>query len=951
MTFAVGSLVRARGREWVVLPGSAGELLMVRPLGGTEEEITGIYRPLEMVESAQFSLPDPEQLGDYRSGRLLRDAVRLGFRSSAGPFRSFGSIAVEPRPYQLVPLLMALKLDPVRLLIADDVGIGKTVEAALIARELLDRGEITRIAVLCPPHLTAQWQAELAEKFHIHAEQVLPSTVTRLERQCGPGQSIFDQFRHVIVSTDFVKSDRRRDDFLRQAPELVIVDEAHTCVSAGDSRGSRHQRFQLVTGLAGRADRHLILVTATPHSGKEEAFRQLLGLLDPAFADLPDDLSGDRNRRERERVAAHLVQRRRADIARYMDADTLFPKRMEREETYTLTPAYRELFDEALRYARDRIPDGPGGDHRQRLRWWSVLALLRALASSPAAAAATLEARSDNAADAEEEALDLESIEVLPREMLDPVDDTSAEGSDVVPSTDLLQGRGDATHRAWLKRLAGMAGALKGEADAKMVGAAKIVGALLKDGYHPIVFCRFIPTAEYLAKELQARLPKGTVVEAVTSTLPASEREQRVAALGLAERRVLVCTDCLSEGINLQDHFDAVVHYDLSWNPTRHEQREGRVDRYGQGRGEVRMVTYYGKDNLIDGIVWEVLLRKSRTIRSSLGISVPLPADTTQVVQAVFEAIKLREAPRGRGPQGTQLNMFADMGIGQQRVDDLHREWDAAADRERVSRAIFAQATIRPEAVAAELDAVRAAIGAGVDVAGFVAGALRAQGAVVEDRARPQAPARLRIDLAETPRALRELLEAPAGTFVARFEPPAGDGEVYLQRTHPLVEALAAYTLDTALDPLGTSAARRAGVIVTGRVERRTTLLLVRFRYHIIVRRGEVEHPLLAEDLGLLAFAGSPKNAAWLQAEQAEALLDAGPEANRDEEQKREVVRRIIADFDAVRPHLEAEAARRGQELLAAHRRVREAARARGSYRIEAQPSPDVLGLYVYLPL
>src|SRR5204863_1593733 len=125
---------------------------------------------------------DPAQVGDYRSCRLLRDAVRLGFRSSAGPFRSFGHIAVEPRPSQLVPLLMALKLDPVRLLIADDVGIGKTVEACLVARELLDRGEVRRMAVLCPPHLAEQWQGELREKFHVDAALVLPSTVTRLER-------------------------------------------------------------------------------------------------------------------------------------------------------------------------------------------------------------------------------------------------------------------------------------------------------------------------------------------------------------------------------------------------------------------------------------------------------------------------------------------------------------------------------------------------------------------------------------------------------------------------------------------------------------------------------------------------------------------------------------------------------------------------------------------------
>ena len=177
MDYSVGTMVRARGREWVVLPSADDQLLRVRPLGGTEDEVTGIYLPLEPVEMARFAPPDASQLGDDRSCRLLRNAVRLGFRSSAGPFRSFANIAVEPRPYQLVPLLMALKLSPVRLLIADDVGIGKTVEAGLIARELLDRGEVERIAVLCPPQLVEQWQEELRDKFHLDAEAVLPSTI------------------------------------------------------------------------------------------------------------------------------------------------------------------------------------------------------------------------------------------------------------------------------------------------------------------------------------------------------------------------------------------------------------------------------------------------------------------------------------------------------------------------------------------------------------------------------------------------------------------------------------------------------------------------------------------------------------------------------------------------------------------------------------------------------
>ena len=112
MSFNVGTLVKARGREWVVLPESQDDFLIVRPLGGTDAEVAGIDTALESVEPASFDLPNPERLGDFQSCRLLRDAIRLGFRSSAGPFRSFGKIAVEPRPYQLVPLLMALKLDP-----------------------------------------------------------------------------------------------------------------------------------------------------------------------------------------------------------------------------------------------------------------------------------------------------------------------------------------------------------------------------------------------------------------------------------------------------------------------------------------------------------------------------------------------------------------------------------------------------------------------------------------------------------------------------------------------------------------------------------------------------------------------------------------------------------------------------------------------------------------------
>jgi len=941
VSFAVGSLVRARGREWVVLPESAADLLVLRPLGGTEDEVTGILQELETVEPAAFALPDPRdpaQIGDYRSARLLRDAVRLGFRSSAGPFRSFAAIAVEPRPYQLVPLLMALKLDPVRLLIADDVGIGKTIEAGLIAKELLSRGEVERLAVLCPPALAEQWQRELAEKFHLEAELVLASTAARLERGLGVSESLFDRHPFVVVSTDFIKSPRHVEEFKNACPELVIVDEAHTCASAADGRSAQIQRHRLVADLARDPSRHLLLVTATPHSGKEEAFRSLLGFLRPEFLDLPLELGGDQNRPHRQELARHVVQRRRGDIRRYLDEDTPFPEREEREQTYQLSPEYKRLFERVLRYARETVTDVATDRRRQRVRWWSALALLRSLASSPAAAAATMRTRAKAAdTDTPEEA-----DEIGRRSVLDLMDADSAEGSDLIPGADSdgTDEGAEAGARRRLLEMAREADALRGAKDLKLQRALALVADLLGEGYRPIVFCRFIDTAEYVAEALRKAL-KGTEVAAVTGTLPPAEREARVAALGEHPRRVLVATDCLSEGINLQEHFDAVVHYDLSWNPTRHEQREGRVDRYGQQRPTVRVLTYYGTDNQIDGIVLDVLLKKHKAIRSSLGISVPVPVNTEELVEALLEGLILREQA-GRA----QDQLALDLGdLAERKRDDAHRQWEAAADREKRSRTLFAQETIKAEEVWTELAEVRSAIGSGAEVERFVRDALPAHGAVVTG-AEP-----LRADLAEAPASLREAMglgEQPA--FRGRFALPVADGEVYLSRTHPLVEGLAAHVAASALDSLAEAVAKRAGVVRTAAVPRRTTLLLLRLRFHLTDALGG-RGALLAEECRPVAFRGAPTEAEWLSDEEVETLLAATPNGNVAPDQAQEALARILESFVRVRPHLDQVADSRAASLAASHERVRRAARARaGDVTVRPELPADVLGVYVYLP-
>lgn len=940
MTFSVGSLVKARGREWVVLPESDDQMLVLRPLGGTEDEITGIYLPIEPVESAQFDLPDPAQHGDYRSCRLLRDAVRLGFRSGAGPFRSFGRIAVDPRPYQLVPLLVALKLDPVRVLIADDVGIGKTIEACLIAKELLDRGEVNSMAVLCPPQLAEQWQGELRDKFHVDAELVLPSTAARLERNCRVGQSLFEIYPHVVVSTDFIKSDRRRDEFLRTCPRLVIVDEAHTCTFAGEGRSARHQRHQLVSGLAADKERHLILVTATPHSGKEENFRSLLSFLDPDFQNLPDVLTGPTNEHYRRRLANYYIQRRRADIRNYLDIDTPFPEREDKEQQYRLSDEYKALFEKVIRYARETVTDPAGNTHHQRVRWWSALALLRSLASSPRAAAATLRNR---AAAADTETAE-EADEIGRRTVLDLVDDESSEGIDLAPGSD--SGEEDVEmkrNRARLLAMAREADALAGEKDTKLQMAINHVREFVRDGFNPIVFCRFIPTAEYVADALREKLPRDVEVAAITGLIAPAERENRVLQLAGSPKRVLVATDCLSEGINLQEYFDAVLHYDLSWNPTRHEQREGRVDRFGQRSPKVRVMTYYGIDNQIDGIVLDILIRKHKTIRSSIGISVPVPVDADQVVEAIFEGLLLRES----AGSSSQLMMPGFEEYFRPQKEDLFRKWDDASEREKISRSIFAQMSIKVDEVARELSEAQSATGSGVDVANFTNDTLRAHGVVVTEKA----DGLCEFDLAEVPLALREAI-GNRPRLKARFDLPVQAGEHYLCRTHPIVEGISTYVLNSALDPQTESLARRSGVIRTRLVDKRTTVLLTRFRYHIIAAREGIELPLLAEDCQLLSFTGSPENAGWLSEATAEKLLQAAPDMNITFEQAIQFLERVIDGFDHLRPHLNEVAKQRGQALLDAHRRVRISAKDKGvRYRIEPRLPPDIMGIYIYLPI
>ena len=373
-----------------------------------------------------------------------------------------------------------------------------------------------------------------------------------------------------------------------------------------------------------------------------------------------------------------------------------------------------------LSYCREAVAGGTGMRAQQRrVRHWAAIALLRCVLSSPATAAAVLAARAqriepgaESDGDDDPDAVD----RAYRPQVMDALGDLDAgDGAPTAPVDDPLAAWTDGERRR-LRDLARRAGELGGlREDAKLAKAKELVAKLLADSYRPILFCRFIDTANYLADHLGKHL-SGVDVRSVTGALGDDERREKIAELVGVKKRVLVATDCLSEGINLQDHFDAVLHYDLPWNPNRLEQREGRVDRYGQERAKVRTILLYGADNEIDLVVLEVLLRKARAIRKALGIAVPVPADAEQVIDALVDGVLLR-----RRPAAGQL----ELGLGEGDVSRLHSAWDKAAERQK---AYFAQPSIDPTEVARELEATDDVLGDAGAVERFMLSAVQRLG-------------------------------------------------------------------------------------------------------------------------------------------------------------------------------------------------------------------------------
>lgn len=960
-----GTVVRFRGRDWVVVPSGGPEVILLRPIGGTDADLAGVYRPfldagLEVVSESRFPAPNPQQVGDHVAGRLLSDAVRLLLRDGAAPLRCLGRIGFRPRAYQFVPVIMALRQDPVRLLIADDVGLGKTVEALLIVRELLDRGEIRRVAVLCPPYLCDQWCQEMQEKFYLDAVVIRPGTLGRLEREVPPDRSVFEYHPFIVASIDLVKSERYRPVFLQHCPEMVVVDEVHGAAEPPSHYRGQQQRHELLKTVASNPNRHLVLLTATPHSGIDASFRSILGLLRPTFREV--NLSQASSSLYKE-LAQHFIQRRRADVRRWLDEETCFPERKPEEVTYQLSREYGELFRGVFELARRLVRRGDELEGRsQRLCYWAALALLRSVMSSPAAAEEAFKARLGQADSLLEDGDEFPESLAAGEGVLDPADvevvSDAAPVGVVEEAGNRVKGLFEGAARAQLRDFLRQASAIKegvlaGDLllDSKARRLLGTIRALLQEGFQPIVWCRYIPTVHYLASILRRELASisDLAVEGITGELPDEARRERVQELTKASRRVLVATDCLSEGVNLQDHFNAVVHYDLPWNPNRLEQREGRVDRFGQKAREVKAVLLYGTDNPVDGAVMEVLIRKAEEIRKRLGVHVPLPEESTTVVEALVTSLFRLWRGDGRVQQ-----MLLDFPGLQDPARKFREEWDRAARREEESRTRFSRPPIPLEEVQRELQETDAVLGDPEAVQRFVVRTLARLGVPVEER-----DGRLLVRYPRLPSAVQEQVGERPVDWPITFRPPAAggpEGAEVVGRNHPLVVALAEYLLAHALEGQGTDGAApvvtRCGAVQTDAVSLLTTLYLLRVRY-LLHEQGR-DKPLLAEEALLFGFTKLPDgHLAWLGSDEARELLErAEPAGNLSLDERRAFVQRALGAWEQpeVQSAIHRSLQTRAQRVTEAHRRVRRLVR-EPKASIDVVLPPDLVGAFVLVPV
>lgn len=954
MEYKTGTLVEFRSRPWVVQQSSDKDLLIIKPLGGTDAETIGLYKPLygdklkTTVNSYNFRKPSSEDIGvnSYpEAARILYNACRLSFRDIAGPFQCLGRLSFEPRPYQMVPLILALKHQIIRLLISDDVGIGKTLESLLIAKELLDRKEIQRFAVICLPHLCEQWQNEIRDKFGLEAEIIRSSTISRLEKNMRANQNVFRDIPFQIISIDYIKSSDRKQMFLQHCPEFIIVDEAHTCAKPKGANKGQQLRHSLLSDLA-TTDRHIVLLTATPHSGNMEEFQSVIGLLKPEFKHYTLE-----DAKQREELSHYFIQRRRADVKPYVGNDIIFPERVQFDQQYRLSNQYYALLMDIIDYVREGVKQAKTfKKQKQRYIYWDLLALIRGVMSSPDAGISMLKNKITKQSNDSDDAVEDD-------EKIFKFNDALKDGyinDDVIPESYEQATNSDKTKfRSFISALMEIK---ENEQDSKVKELAKAIDFALNSGYNPIVFCQYIQTAEYckgiVEKHIRANKKyKDVAIEVITSKLTDEDRKMKIDELSKTPRHILVCTDCLSEGVNLQNGFNSVIHYDLPWNPNRVEQRNGRIDRFGQTEPEVSIFTLFDEENNpVDKIIMKVLYRKQEQIRKNLGIYIPIADNDSSLMENIMEEIIVLDTKQKFIHQPTLFD-FEDF---TETTEEHELRLQRAVEIEKKSHTYFAHNTkaMNPTRLVESLNEAKKVIGDVNDTRDFVVSELRHAGINVKEDILPLCYSFQLIELEDNLKSYFSRAIDKKGTVRISFASPTPKNYMYIGRNHSFVEDLSRGVVNDTING-GLLGACRAMVIETDMVDTATTILLMRVR-SVISETKQKDHQVVGEEMIFLGYKGKIENHDFISDEECRKLF-LESRATGDIEiaaQRTAFNRRLewVENENTLREHTDDIALERANNLVRSFAQYRTYL-TEAEYQVVNPVLPmDVIAAYVYMP-
>lgn len=517
------------------------------------------------------------------------------------------SESVIPLPHQRYALERAITTNDVRYMLADEVGLGKTIEAGLVIKEMKTRGLIERVLVVCPKGLVTQWESEMLEKFGERFTIVSPEDYSTLKK-LNPDRNVFSQFPLVISPMDAIKPleqrngwtqeriDQYNDDRIEAVVaggwDLIIIDEAHR-VAGSTGEVARHKLGNMLS----KASPHLLLLTATPHSGKTEPFLRLMQLLDrEAFPNT--------NAIVREQVSPYIIRTEKRDAVDN-DGKSLFKERhthlvkVEWQERHSLQ---KELYEQVTEYVRT----GYNKALREKKPYIGFLMVLfqRLVSSSTAAITDALERRL-NILKTQSEQLHNASI----GDLVDQEMEESLEEALTVLSAGISEEKKQLEQLLVLAKQAQLQ-----YTDAKAEQLAEILNMLStqEKDVKIIIFTEFVMTQSFIKDMVEMRGFSTAIINGQMSI------EQRNVALKQfrRERNILISTDAGGEGINMQfSHI--VINYDLPWNPMKIEQRIGRADRIGQ-KSDVQVFNFI-LDDTIENRVRNVLEEKLATILSELG--------------------------------------------------------------------------------------------------------------------------------------------------------------------------------------------------------------------------------------------------------------------------------------------------------------------------------------------